>query len=194
MLLCRQSRPPKKAAAAAASAAAEAQAAADAAAEAVGVAFGADDMGGNLSVNELESRPSSPSAKDEVCRASNLVYHSTLAHGSHSSSAACLSLDPMHVECRLQGIRSASGCRLFFFYGDELGYLCRALVIWLRIWWPSTTWGPHPRMMTPLCLGSESTSIPRRIRAAKAREARTVKRAMQALLWIETMPLTALIG
>jgi hypothetical protein len=62
----RQSLPPKKAAAAAASAAAEAQAAADAAAEAVGVAFGAEDMAGNLAVNELESRPSSPSAKDEV--------------------------------------------------------------------------------------------------------------------------------
>ncbi len=60
--MCRQSLPPKKAAAAAASAAAEAQAAAEAAAEAVGMAFGAEDMGGNLGVNE----PQSSSPKDEA--------------------------------------------------------------------------------------------------------------------------------
>ncbi len=71
--MCRQSLPPKKAAAAAASAAAEAQAAADAAAaEAVGVAFGVEDMGGNLGVSELDSRPESPSPKDEVPSAAPL--------------------------------------------------------------------------------------------------------------------------
>ncbi|KAK9904272.1 hypothetical protein WJX75_008209 [Coccomyxa subellipsoidea] len=85
-VLNRQSLPPKKAAAAAASAAAEAQAAADAAAEAVGVAFGAEDMGGNLGVSELDSRPDSPSPKDEGLGdlAAHLVaFHNMGASPSH---------------------------------------------------------------------------------------------------------------
>ncbi len=79
--MCRQSLPPKKAAAAAASAAAEAQAAADAAAaEAVGVAFGVEDMGANLGVSELDSRTESPSPKDEVhCGTTNVDFGADFA-------------------------------------------------------------------------------------------------------------------
>ncbi|BDA45575.1 probable single myb histone 3 at N-terminal half [Coccomyxa sp. Obi] len=91
-VLNRQSLPPKKAAAAAASAAAEAQAAADAAAaEAVGVAFGVEDMGGNLGVSELDSRPESPSPKDEGLGdlAAHLVaFHNMGASPSHDDPFA----------------------------------------------------------------------------------------------------------
>lgn len=52
------------------------------------MAFGAEDMGGNLGVSELDSRPDSPSPKDEV-HPPSLPFVSSPFHGVE---ALCISV------------------------------------------------------------------------------------------------------